>query len=81
MPLEFLIQKNPILVNVNTYSKFEKLPDSKVLFLDESIPVNPTISHDGKKLFILIVEMEKTKFIRLLKMLTEIGVIKRLKKH
>lgn len=44
--------ENPILVSVNSLSKYEKLPDSKVLFLDELIPVNPTISHDGKKLFI-----------------------------
>jgi len=44
--------ENPILVNVNSHSKYEKLPYAKVLFLDELTPVNPTISHDGKKLFI-----------------------------
>ncbi|PZO30793.1 MAG: hypothetical protein DCF13_02860 [Flavobacteriaceae bacterium] len=44
--------ENPISVDVNSLSKFENLSDPKVLILDEFTPVNPTISHDGKKLFI-----------------------------
>ena len=44
--------ENPISVNINSLSKFENLSNAKVLILDELTPVNPTISHDGKKLFI-----------------------------
>lgn len=42
----------PIPITINTLPKFENLSVSKVLPLGELSPINPTISHDGKKFFV-----------------------------
>jgi hypothetical protein len=44
--------ENPITVEVNTLPKFQNLSLPKVLFFDGLTPVNPTVSYDGKKLFV-----------------------------
>ncbi|MCF6130867.1 hypothetical protein [Flavobacterium wongokense] len=49
----------PIQATVNTIAAFEKLPVPKTIALDGIIPTNPTISTDGKTLFITDVSKEK----------------------
>lgn len=44
--------EKPIDVFVNTKPELENLPYAKIVDLDDVIPTNPTLSHDGKKLFI-----------------------------
>lgn len=51
--------ETPIQAAINTNEFFENLPTSKIIALDGVIPTNPTVSSDGKKLFITNVKDDK----------------------
>lgn len=51
--------ETPIQATINTSTSFENLPTSKTVALEGIIPTNPTVSSDGKKLFITNLKEEK----------------------
>ena len=51
--------QTPLQANINTIDTFEKLPASAMITLDGITPTNPTVSFDGKKLFITNIKEDK----------------------
>lgn len=51
--------ETPLQATINTSDAFEKLTASKIIKLDGITPTNPTISFDGKKLFITNIKEDK----------------------